>query len=164
MNAVETGSANAPAPTTPTRSSGANASLLYLIKQVELASRARLDELVAPHGITTGQYTALTVLERHPGMTAAQLARHSFVRAQTMAQMVGYLEERRFIRRERDRDIRRQNLIYLTPDAQSMLAELAVGVAAIERDMLAALSAAEVGGLRDALRKCRIALDPAGSR
>ena len=46
--------------------------LLYLMKQVELAVRARLDEITRPSGLTALQYTALTVLERHPDLTAAQ--------------------------------------------------------------------------------------------
>ena len=40
--------------------------LLYLVKQVELAVRARLDELLRPDGLTALQYTALTVLEATP--------------------------------------------------------------------------------------------------
>ena len=62
--------------------------LLYLMKQLELAVRARLDDLVRADGLTALQYTALTVLERHPDLTSAQLARRSFVTAQTMAEMV----------------------------------------------------------------------------
>ena len=41
--------------------------LLYLIKQVELAVKQALDDVVATADLTTLQYTALTVLERHPG-------------------------------------------------------------------------------------------------
>ena len=66
--------------------------LLYLVKQVELAVRARLDELLRPDGLTALQYTALTVLERHPDMSVAQLARNSFVTAQSMADMVAALK------------------------------------------------------------------------
>lgn len=65
--------------------------LLYLMKQVELAVRAQLDELTRPHGLTALQYTALTVLERHPDITAAHLARNSFVTAQSMSDMVSAL-------------------------------------------------------------------------
>ena len=59
--------------------------LIYMIKQVELAVRARLDEIVRPAGLTALQYTALSVLERHTDMSSAQLARSSFVTAQSMA-------------------------------------------------------------------------------
>ena len=66
----------------------AEPTLLYLLKQVELAVRSHLDDLLRPAGLTALQYTALTVLERRPDLTSAQLARNSFVTAQTMADMV----------------------------------------------------------------------------
>jgi len=72
----------------------AEPTLMYVIKQVELASRARLDELFRPIGLTALQYTALTVLARHPGMSSSQLARNSFVTTQSMADMVAALEAR----------------------------------------------------------------------
>ena len=82
--------------------------LLYLVKQVELAVRARLDELLRPDGLTALQYTALTVLERHPDMSVAQLARNSFVTAQSMADMVAALEDRGLVGRHRDQADRRR--------------------------------------------------------
>src|SRR5690348_9789314 len=69
--------------------------LLYLVEQVELAVRARLDKLLRPDGLTALQYTALTVLERHPDMSVAQLARNSFVTAQSMADMDAALDRYR---------------------------------------------------------------------
>src|SRR5689334_14560427 len=57
----------APRPTG--RGTKAAPSLLYLVKRTELAVRARLDEVLKPSGLTALQYTALTVLERHDGLT-----------------------------------------------------------------------------------------------
>ena len=39
-------------------------SLLYVVKQLELVTRAHLDAIVRESGVTALQYTALTVLER----------------------------------------------------------------------------------------------------
>jgi len=116
---------------------GEQASLLYLIKRLELAVRKRLDAVVAPAGLTVVQYTALTALERHPGMTAAALARHSFVAAQTTAELVRGLEARGLIVREPDPASRRQTPISLTEAGRSLLDGLREPVAAIERSMLA---------------------------
>src|SRR3978361_914636 len=80
----------------------APSTLLYLMKQIELAVRAELDDLTRPEGLTALQYTALTVLERHPDLTAAHLARHSFVTSQSMADMVTTLLDRGLIDRHRD--------------------------------------------------------------
>ncbi len=133
--------------------------LLYLVKQVELAVRSQLDDVVAEHGLTTTQYTALTVLERHPGMTAAALARHSFVRAQTIAGLVGALIDRDLIERQPDPDSRRQYLILLTPAGREALATLRAPVAAIEQRLTATMSPEAVEQLRDALATFRAAFD-----
>jgi DNA-binding MarR family transcriptional regulator len=133
-------------------------SLLYLIKQVELVVRSRLDEVVAPYGVTTSQYTALSVLARHPGITAAQLARNSFVRTQTMAQLIGYLEERGLLRRERDARIRRQILIFLTDEGQRVIDELAEPIAELEAEIIAALPSAQARVLPELLGRIRHAL------
>src|ERR1700740_2002155 len=82
--------------------------LIYMLKQVELAVRARLDEIVRPAGLTALQYTALSVLERHTDMSSAQLARWSFVTAQSMADMITALEGRALIERHRDGTDRRR--------------------------------------------------------
>ncbi|HWU60253.1 MAG TPA: helix-turn-helix domain-containing protein, partial [Microbacteriaceae bacterium] len=73
--------------------------LLYLVKQVELAIRARLETATREVGLTVTQYTALTVLERRPGLTSAQLAKNSFVRAQSMSTVTAELEERGLVSR-----------------------------------------------------------------
>jgi len=132
--------------------------LLYLIKQVELAVRDALDGVVAQADLTTIQYTALTVLERHPGTTSAELARNSFVRAQTMAEMVTYLLGRGLVSRERDENNRKQYLLTLTPEGQRVLDDLFDAVADIESRMLDGFDAGQTEILRTYLMRCRHAL------
>ena len=132
--------------------------LLYLIKQVELAVRAELDDLARPAGLTALQYTALTVLERHPDLTSAHLARHSFVTAQSMADMVTALLDRGLIERHRDPADRRRLVIALTPAGQRLLDDLRPAATAVERRMLALLSDAEADQLRHSVELCRQAL------
>ncbi|MDH2414163.1 MarR family transcriptional regulator [Nocardioides sp. CER19] len=132
--------------------------LLYLMKQVELAVRAELDELARPVGLTALQYTALTVLERHPDLTAAHLARHSFVTAQSMADMVTALADRKLIERHRDPADRRRLVIALTPEGERLLDQLRPQVAALERQMLSLMSDVEAGELRRSVELCRQAL------
>jgi DNA-binding MarR family transcriptional regulator len=135
--------------------------LLYLFKQVELASRARLDEIVRPVGLTALQYTALTVLERHDDMSSAQLARRSFVTAQSMADMITALEGRALIERHRDRADRRRLVVSLTAEGRALLDRCRPEVAALEQAMLAGLSADEVAALRAALVSCHANLSRA---
>ncbi|WGL51345.1 MarR family transcriptional regulator [Nocardioides sp. BP30] len=132
--------------------------LLYLMKQVELAVRAELDELARPVGLTALQYTALTVLERHPDLTAAHLARLSFVTAQSMADMVTALLDRGLIERHRDPADRRRLVIALTAEGQRLLDDLRPAVVDLERQMLSLMSASEADALRRAVELCRRAL------
>jgi DNA-binding MarR family transcriptional regulator len=135
-----------------------HSTVLYLIKQVELAIRAQIDEAVAGYGLTALQYTSLTVLARHPGITSTQLARNSFVRIQTMAQHLASLEDRNLIRRVRDPNMKRQVLVFLSEAGLTILNDLAEPIAEIERRMLAEFSAAEAKRLREQLGAIRIAL------
>ncbi|MGY6026728.1 MarR family winged helix-turn-helix transcriptional regulator [Streptomyces spinosirectus] len=128
-------------------------SLLYMVKQVELVVRAHLDELVRPSGITALQYTALTVLERHDGLSAAQLARDSFVTAQSIADLVRSLENRGLVRRERNPLSRRELLIRLTDAGRQVLARHADPVRRLEERMVRDLTARQTEGFRQALSK-----------
>jgi len=135
--------------------------LLYLVKRVELAVRARLEDIVKPAGLTAIQYTALTVLERHDDMSSAQLARHSFVTAQSMADMITTLQGRGLIERHRDGADRRRLVVSLTAGGRALLDRYRDEVAALEGDMIAGLSAEQTGELRAMLNTCYDNLSPA---
>ena len=108
--------------------------------------------------LTTLQYTALTVLERHPGITSAELARNSFVRAQTMAEMLTYLLGRGLVTRERDESNRKQYLLALSAEGQRVLDDLYDAVADIETKMLDGFDVGQTEILRTYLMRCRHAL------
>ena len=146
-----------PSDASPT-ADGSEPMVLYLIKQVELAVRSGLEDIFRPAGLTALQYTALTVLERHPDMSTAQLARNSFVTAQSMADMINALEGRGLIERHRDRADRRRLVVALTAAGRDLLSRYRGDVAALETRMLAGLSAAQVAGLRRSLHACHINL------
>ncbi|WP_443055406.1 MarR family winged helix-turn-helix transcriptional regulator [Streptomyces sp. NBC_00704] len=133
-------------------------SLLYMVKQVELVVRSHLDELVRPSGITALQYTALTVLERHDGLSAAQLARDSFVTAQSIADLVRSLEGRGLVRRERNPGNRRELLILLTEEGRALLERHAGPVRELEERMVRDLTGRQAEQLRAALSKAWHAL------
>ena len=138
-------------------------SLLYAVKQVELAVRAHLDALLRPAGLTTTQYTALSVLGRRNGLTGAQLARSSFVTAQSMQDVVAALENRALVHKEPDPANRRRLLIRLTEDGRATLASVRDAVDALDTSMTQALTADERQAFRRALNLCRAALTGAGA-
>lgn len=133
-------------------------SLLYLLKQVELAVRGRVDAAAAELGLTMPKFVAMSVLARHPGMTAADLARRSFVRPQSMAAVVTSLESLGFISRSQDPADRRNHRLTLTTEGSRLVVELSHLVHEIEEMMLADFTEAERMMLRDFLVRGRKAL------
>jgi len=133
--------------------------MLYVVKQLELIARARLDELLRPAGLTALQYTALSVLERRPSMTSSDLARASFVRAQSTSDLVAALTKRGLIQRAVDPTNRRRLLISLTDAGYDVLHEYDPQVADIEEEMLRELDGEEREQFRHFLVAGRQALE-----
>ena len=121
--------------------------LLYLVKQLEQAIRSHLDDLLRP--------ARLTVLERHPDLSTAQLARGSFVAAQSMADMITTLEGRGLIERHRDRSDRRRLVVALTAEGRELLDSYRKQVDTLERQMLTGLTRPQISSLRRGLHTCR---------
>lgn len=124
---------------------------LYLVKRLELAIRARMDDALRPRGLTTLQFTALTALRHRDGLSSAQLARRSFVTPQTMNEMVRWLEGHGHIERRRDPDNRRVLLITLTDAGRALLEQCDPLVEAIEAEMLGAVPAVQHALFRQSL-------------
>ncbi|GAA4402358.1 MarR family winged helix-turn-helix transcriptional regulator [Tsukamurella soli] len=133
-------------------------SLLYAIKQVELAVRSRMDAVLAPSGITPLQYTALTVLHRRDGLSVAQLARNSFVTAQTMGEMITVLEHRGLVSRRVDPTSRRRTLTSVTQAGLDLLTEYDTKVAELEESMVATLTPRQRHAFATYLNSCRVSL------
>jgi DNA-binding MarR family transcriptional regulator len=138
------------------------ASLPYLVKLLELAVRARVDDIARPAGLTTTQYTALTVLADRPGTTSAELARYSFVTPQTMSQLVGGLIDAGLVDRRVDPASRRQARLYLTARAKRLLDGLRGPMAELERLLLTGLTRQAADQFRSALISARRACADVG--
>jgi len=74
----------------------------YTVKRLESAVRRRLDVICRDVGISTAQYTALSVLRSRPGMSSAQLAERSFITPQSANQTIAELERLGCIERKAD--------------------------------------------------------------
>ena len=129
--------------------------LLYLVKQLESAIRARMDVALRSRRITVPQYTALTVLEQHDDMSAAQLARHTFVTAQAMEGVVTALQSAGLIVRHRDPENRRRLVISLTEQGRALLEDCRQDVDRIEAVAFAALTTEQRSRLGEWLSESR---------
>lgn len=143
---------------TPSSTASGGPWLLYLIKQVELAAKQHFDAILEPYGVTVNQFTALTVLDRNPGMTSARLARNSFVRVQAMAQTMAALEARGLIHREIDPESRRQLRTSITSEGHALMNAVAAPIEQLQQDMLHGLTPGQVEIFASALRSVRVSL------
>jgi DNA-binding MarR family transcriptional regulator len=140
--------ATAPALPPEPRSS---ARLGYLIYRVERLLRARIDESVRDHGVTTTEYVTLSVLRYHDGLSCAQLARWAYVTPQAMNLVVSALERRRLVRRRPDPANRRVLRASVTPKGLEVLEACDASMDAIEADMVRDLTPDESGAMHDGL-------------
>lgn len=132
--------------------------LTYLVKRLEMAERARMEEVLRPLGVTLHQYTALSILERREGLSSAQLARRHVVTPQAMHQLIATMERDRLIERRPDETNRRILRTWLTEHGSRVLRACHRAVDDVEERMLSGLTPAEAGAFGRALEQCLDAL------
>ncbi len=131
----------------------------YLIYRIERRLRARLDEAVGAHGVTTTEYVALSVLRDRDGLSSAQLARWAFVTPQAMNLVVTALERRSLLRRRPDPRRRQVLRISVTHQGLGVLERCDRSMDVIESDMLRGLDADTLAMVRAALFSCAHSLE-----
>src|SRR5580765_1175687 len=91
----------------PERLEAGAARISYVIARLERAIRTAINERVREHGLTTLQYTTLSVLGRRGGLSNAQLARRSYMTPQSMSEVIEALEAKGLIERNQHPNHRR---------------------------------------------------------
>jgi DNA-binding MarR family transcriptional regulator len=74
----------------------------YKLKQTQHSLRLHMDEALRTLDLTTPQYAVLAQLELRSGISNADLARASFITAQSMHGIVTNLEKNNLVKRKRD--------------------------------------------------------------
>ncbi len=132
--------------------------LSYLVFRLERRIRARLDDALATHGVTTTEYMALSELRLRDGASSAQLARIAFVTPQAMNLVIRDLEQRGLVHREPDRDGGRVLRASVTRAGLSTLVRCDRALDHIEQVMLAELDEDDRQVLARYLTACARAL------
>ena len=126
----------------------------YVIARLDRAIRREIAEMVAPHGLTATQYTALSVLRMGKGLSNAQLARRSYVTPQSMIEMLGTLESKGLVQRTPAPDHGRILRTELTPRGRRLLARCDEAIDRLEAEMTRELSTEELDAFERTLRSC----------
>ncbi len=124
----------------------------YVVARLERAVRGAIAERVKPYGLTTLQYTTLSLLSTlGKPVSSSQLARRAYMTPQAMSAVIDALEREGLVRRNPDPNHGRILPARLTPKGRRVLAACDEAVDELEDAMLAGLDPAEREDLRETL-------------
>jgi DNA-binding MarR family transcriptional regulator len=126
----------------------------YALKQAQSLLHLRMDEALRPLQLTVSHYSCLFRLRLEPGISAAALARRTFVTRQSMNVMLQQLIDRGLVARPAQADSGRALPSALTPAGTRALDAAQVLVDRVEQRMLAGLTAPQGAALARALATC----------
>lgn len=120
----------------------------HLVARLDRLVAARLAKTLKPFDLSVSQYTLMSVVESRPGLSNAQLARHSYITAQAMHQLVNTLTDRGLIERSSSPGHRRIQMTVLTPEGRDLLDECDEAVTRVEDELFGHLDPGEESHLR----------------
>src|SRR6188472_3103588 len=105
----------------------------YALARLHQRVLAGITERVAPYGLTTLQFTTLSVLSRHGApLSTSQLARRAFMTPQSMSEVIHALERKGLIKRDPHPNHRRTLPATLTAKGRRVLAACEESVSKFE--------------------------------
>jgi len=137
----------------PSRSIG------YLIRETNRLVLARLGVLLAPHGVTLGQYFVLRELWQHEGFTQRELSDRIGIQEQSTVATIDAMEKRDLVARVRSVKDRRKIHIHLTERGRNLREQLLGYAAEVINGATADFAPDELEALRTLLRKLKERLE-----
>lgn len=134
---------------------GTEPRLIYQLQRCFVAVEARKAELLAEVDLLPSHYALMMNVRSHPGVIGAELARLLGVTPQNVTGLVARLTTRGLL--ERTAHQRHANVLELrlTRTGTSLLAQADTLVAGLEDKVLAAMTPADIAGLRRQLEHLR---------
>jgi DNA-binding MarR family transcriptional regulator len=126
----------------------------YLVKQAQSLLHVRMEDALKPLHLTVSQYSCLHHLRREPGISAAALARATFVTRQSMNAMLQQLIDRELVVRPSRAETGRALPTLLTDSGSDALDAAQELVDGVEKRMLAGLSDTDSAALARGLAAC----------
>jgi len=127
---------------------------IFLLKRAELAVRGCVEKALLQAGLTPTQFHVLLLLERNPGISAAQVARSVGIRPQSVNDSLGPLERKGLLRRPSAAH-RRVLEIRLSAAGVRLLARTLPIVSRLEDELLAGFPDPALRTLQDTLERVR---------
>jgi DNA-binding MarR family transcriptional regulator len=135
--------------------------IAYLLKSLHHSLRQAVDESFRLHRIdmSFAHLATLYTLQAEPGVAGAELARRSFVTAQTMNTILHRLEKDGDIERRPNPASMRADSWFITKAGEERLERAKVVGGEVWRRMLSTFRANEVAQLQGLLQRCIVGLD-----
>lgn len=130
----------------------------YLIKQAQSLLRIHMEDALRPMDLSVSQYSCLHSLLRDPGISAAELARATFMTRQSMGTMLQQLLERGLVERSKPSAGGRALPAALTEAGATLLSAAQAEVDKVEQRMLSGLEPSDLESLGYGLNLCINAL------
>ncbi len=111
----------------------------YLLRQAQAAVRLTMERTLADLGVTPPQFAVLTMLKAYPGLSGAEIARLTFLTAQTVGVIIRNLERDGAIRKTPHPVHGRILQWTLTARGATLLQKCRGRVLAVERRLAASL-------------------------
>ena len=128
-------------------------SLVYVIGRLNHGIRRDLRQLLAEWDLSVPEFTALSILQRRPGLSNAQLARRTMVTPQSMIEILAGLEARKFVSRTVDPNHGRILKSELTEEGKRVVTAAQVVTDAMQEELLEGVSEADRQVVFDAMIK-----------
>jgi len=130
-----------------------SAPLGYLLYRVSSALRPQATAALGPLGLTLPEFVCMRALSLRPGLSSAELARHTGVTPQAMNTVLHRMENRGAVSRPDSVPSGRALPATLTDAGRDLLARAEAAVRVADSKVLAALSPAEQHRLRQMLER-----------
>jgi len=118
---------------------GSEGHLGYLLRQASVALRGAMDRTLADLGVTTPQFSVLTMIAAYPGLSGADLAKLTFLTPQTINVVVRNLERDGAIEKTAHATHGRILRLHATAKGQALLKRCRARVGVLEVEMVRAL-------------------------
>lgn len=113
---------------------------IFFLNQANHAVRSRFEAALSEVEMTAIQYTVLSVIGRHDGLSSAELSRRFFVTPQTMNELIAGLQRRNLIVRTADPANKRILRMSVTAEGRELLRQCDELADRIERDVFRNMS------------------------
>jgi DNA-binding MarR family transcriptional regulator len=114
--------------------------LVYLVGRVNQGIRREMRSRLAGWELSVPEFTAMSILNRRPHLSNAQLARRSLVTPQTMIEILAGLEDRGLVLREVDPAHGRILRAQLTVEGRELISAAELAIDDVQSEVLSGIS------------------------